>query len=674
MSIQNSHRIEDVKIMLKMGVNGKGISSIVKTSTVGLVDTYTITYDDGTKSTYDVTNGRGIVSLVKTGTTGLVDSYRITYNDGSVFDYTVTNAKSIVNISKTETEGFVDTYTITFNDGTSTTYDVVNGSMGVWTSAVTGAVGATSVTINSADIETTSVIDIYCQNNSGTSITIKEVTLSNGQAVLTFNPLIEATDFMIHIINAIGESVNENEVITRSTLTAHNLLPNTAKTTSVNGVTFTVNEDGTVTASTGAGTATASAYLYLPNTIDLDLIDGQQYILSGLSSNGSSSTFDIGIGNYGNSGSGKELTFTYNKNVNGQIFFRVYNGASVNVTFSPMIRLATDADATYRPFAMTNKQLTDNKVGWDSNILLGAHNLLPNNSKSTTKNGLTFTVNSDKTVTVSGTASTDTSFNIYTANGSEPFVGQEVIVTGCPSNGSFGTYILQASRVTAVDGGAGSTVDEKGTGATLTWKNNGSGTKASINIYVFSGYTFTTPLTFKPMIRLASDTDATYQPYAKTNKQLTNNISSIESNLATVEIGTASKAYAKGDFLIMNDTLYKVTTATVAGATLTVGTNIVQTSVAEELELNNIQLELTNISTNKGIIEGVFTNVIPLLTQDLMKCSGVVKVPEANSFGFSVLRVSSTMYYGFFHANDRVFTAVSSSGTVTAYQIVGTAI
>lgn len=38
--------------------DGRGITSIVKTATVGLVDTYTITYSDGTTSTYTVTNGR----------------------------------------------------------------------------------------------------------------------------------------------------------------------------------------------------------------------------------------------------------------------------------------------------------------------------------------------------------------------------------------------------------------------------------------------------------------------------------------------------------------------------------------------------------------------------------------------------------------------------------------
>lgn len=41
------------------GTDGVGITSITKTSTSGLVDTYTITYTNGTTSTFTVTNGSG---------------------------------------------------------------------------------------------------------------------------------------------------------------------------------------------------------------------------------------------------------------------------------------------------------------------------------------------------------------------------------------------------------------------------------------------------------------------------------------------------------------------------------------------------------------------------------------------------------------------------------------
>lgn len=90
------------------GADGRGIESVAKTATAGLVDTYTITYTDGTTSTFDVTNGRdgedgqpgapgadgvGIVSIVKTGTVGLVDTYTITLTNGSTTTFQVTNGK-----------------------------------------------------------------------------------------------------------------------------------------------------------------------------------------------------------------------------------------------------------------------------------------------------------------------------------------------------------------------------------------------------------------------------------------------------------------------------------------------------------------------------------------------------------------------------------------------------
>lgn len=73
---------------------GKGISGISKTSTSGLVDTYTITYSDGTTTTFTVSNGRGINTISKTSTSGLVDTYTIAYNDNSTSTFTVTNGKT----------------------------------------------------------------------------------------------------------------------------------------------------------------------------------------------------------------------------------------------------------------------------------------------------------------------------------------------------------------------------------------------------------------------------------------------------------------------------------------------------------------------------------------------------------------------------------------------------
>lgn len=73
------------------GDTGNGIATFTKTSTSGLVDTYTITYTNGSTTTLNVTNGKGIVSISKVSTEGNVDTYRITYNDGTTFDYEIEN-------------------------------------------------------------------------------------------------------------------------------------------------------------------------------------------------------------------------------------------------------------------------------------------------------------------------------------------------------------------------------------------------------------------------------------------------------------------------------------------------------------------------------------------------------------------------------------------------------
>ena len=111
------------------------------------------------------------------------------------------NGEGIESIEKTATEGFIDTYTITYTDGTKTTFDVTNGNWGIWTPAVTAAASATSVTINNDSIVPTSILEVFSQNASGTVITVNDIDVSAGAAVLSFPALAEATSFIIHVIN-----------------------------------------------------------------------------------------------------------------------------------------------------------------------------------------------------------------------------------------------------------------------------------------------------------------------------------------------------------------------------------------------------------------------------------------------------------------------------------------
>ena len=136
------------------GEAGNGISGIEKISTSGLVDTYRISFTDGTYFDFTVTNGKdgidgakgdkgdkgntgnGIASIVKTGTSGLNDTYTINFTNGTHFDYIVTNGadgqtgNGITGIVKTGTVGLVDSYRINFTNGTYFDYSVTNGAKG----------------------------------------------------------------------------------------------------------------------------------------------------------------------------------------------------------------------------------------------------------------------------------------------------------------------------------------------------------------------------------------------------------------------------------------------------------------------------------------------------------------------------------------------------------------
>lgn len=92
MSLQDSHQISEVKVLLKKGADGTGIVDIELTGSSGDVDTYTITLTNGDKYTFTVTNGSSIASIEKTGTSGNVDTYTITLTNGDTYTFTVTNA------------------------------------------------------------------------------------------------------------------------------------------------------------------------------------------------------------------------------------------------------------------------------------------------------------------------------------------------------------------------------------------------------------------------------------------------------------------------------------------------------------------------------------------------------------------------------------------------------
>ena len=112
------------------------IVSIEKTGSSGNIDTYTITYSDGSTSYFTVTNGvdgeQGIQGIPgKDGHTPIITigENGNWFIDGIDSNQTAIgkNGNSIVAIEKTGTNDNIDTYTITYSDGSTSYFTVTNG-------------------------------------------------------------------------------------------------------------------------------------------------------------------------------------------------------------------------------------------------------------------------------------------------------------------------------------------------------------------------------------------------------------------------------------------------------------------------------------------------------------------------------------------------------------------
>ena len=103
------------KVVGDDGEAGNGIASITKTGTSGLVDTYTITYDDGDTDTFTVTNGSDASVTIQT-------AWGSTTSDSKVPSEKLTKDTLDTKIAKSSTSGLVK------NDGTIDTNTYLTSS------------------------------------------------------------------------------------------------------------------------------------------------------------------------------------------------------------------------------------------------------------------------------------------------------------------------------------------------------------------------------------------------------------------------------------------------------------------------------------------------------------------------------------------------------------------
>lgn len=137
-----------------------------------------------------------------------------------------------------------------------------------------------------------------------------------------------------------------------------NILPHSGSTTTTNGITFTMNADGTVTAS---GTATAQATFTYNNSDFITSPSSGTYYFNGNPTGSSTSTYRMRLRRYVNGSWGSwvyynvtndaEYTIT-DGTTRMQVEIHVMSGQTVsNLVFKPMLRSTSYTDASFAPYS-----------------------------------------------------------------------------------------------------------------------------------------------------------------------------------------------------------------------------------------------------------------------------------------------------------------------------------
>lgn len=138
------------------------------------------------------------------------------------------------------------------------------------------------------------------------------------------------------------EPANETNVWIKHCKNMFKTLP---KTTTLNGITFTNNGDGTITVS---GTATAVTYVVLGTFT----FDDNSYALSGCPANGGNDKYSIYITNTSNWSNiaqdfGDGAVFNNVNNVTGEVRLRIANGYTCNnLIFKPQLEIGEKTEFT----------------------------------------------------------------------------------------------------------------------------------------------------------------------------------------------------------------------------------------------------------------------------------------------------------------------------------------
>ena len=291
-------------------------------------------------------------------------------------------------------------------------------------------------------------------------------------------------------------------------------------------VTYTINAESIVTASwSSTPTGDANRPYTRVEILSPKLVVGKTYRVSGCPSGGAWGTgnkkyiisvYNTTDGTFAAIDTGEGATFTpvAGKQYNLNITIGINAGASGSLTFKPMI--TTDLNATYAdyvPYAPVNKDCMSYAV----NTKLGAHNLLNVTAVSQTLNGITYTIDEDKVITINtnGTLSAKKELRI-----------KDVLIDDILVGGK--SYIFTINQGAENPDKVSGYVNYK-TADNTGWEDgilvdtpftHIKGRYYGVWITLDAGANYSN-LKIYPMIKAVEDTDETYSKYVMTNEQLT---------------------------------------------------------------------------------------------------------------------------------------------------------
>ena len=221
-----------------------------------------------------------------------------------------------------------------------------------------------------------------------------------------------------NIVDGVQTAVKE---IRGKTVKTTNLIPYpyTETTKTANGVTFTVNSDGSVTVN---GTATSDAdFMLLRGPIQSY---SESYFLSGCPSGGSDTTYYISENFTASKDTGNGVVLN---NLPSDQAWRIVikSGTTVNnLVFRPMLNEGTEA----KPYS---KWFAGLKNASFEKIVSTGRNLIPRKKTQTIK-GVTFEENADGTLNINGTTYNDSNADYYflggTAENDEAFTAEIALI------------------------------------------------------------------------------------------------------------------------------------------------------------------------------------------------------------------------------------------------------